>query len=107
MIKKRFTYKKVQKKSQCHIRAKSFFESDYFLNIKNIFTDKDIIETAEANGYKLCYKVHPVYKDFCKCLDLQKCIEDKFGKNSLLKATNILTDSNAIERNKKLGGHYS
>lgn len=34
-------------------------------------------------------------------------IKDKFGKNSLLKATNLLTDSTAIERNKKLGGHYS
>jgi hypothetical protein len=28
LIKKRFTYKKVQKKSQYYIRAKSFFESD-------------------------------------------------------------------------------
>ena len=34
-------------------------------------------------------------------------IKDKFGKNSLLKATNLLKDSTAIERNKKIGGHYS
>ena len=34
-------------------------------------------------------------------------IKDKFGKNSILKATNLLKDSTAIERNKKLGGHYS
>ncbi len=33
-------------------------------------------------------------------------IKDKFGQNSLLKATNLLNDSTAIERNKKVGGHY-
>lgn len=34
-------------------------------------------------------------------------IKIKYGKNSLLKATNLLDDSTAIERNKKTGGHYS
>lgn len=34
-------------------------------------------------------------------------IKSKYGKNSLLKATNLLDDSTAIERNKKIGGHYS
>jgi len=34
-------------------------------------------------------------------------IKEKYGKNSLLKATNLLKDSTAIERNKKTGGHYS
>jgi len=34
-------------------------------------------------------------------------IKSKYGKNSLLKATNLLEDSTAIERNKKIGGHYS
>ena len=34
-------------------------------------------------------------------------IKNKFGKNSVLKATNLLSDSTAIERNKKTGGHYS
>ena len=33
-------------------------------------------------------------------------IKDKFGKNSLIKAANLLDDSTAIERNKKTGGHY-
>lgn len=33
-------------------------------------------------------------------------IRDKFGKNSLIKASNLLSDSTAIDRNKKLGGHY-
>lgn len=30
----------------------------------------------------------------------------KFGKNSLLKAVNLLEDSTIIERNKKIGGHH-
>jgi len=34
-------------------------------------------------------------------------IKIKYGKNSLLKAANLLEDSTAIERNKKTGGHYS
>ncbi len=34
-------------------------------------------------------------------------IKDKFGKNSILKASSLLEDSTAIERNKKVGGHYS
>ena len=33
-------------------------------------------------------------------------IKDKFGKNSLIKASNLLPDSTAIERNTKIGGHH-
>lgn len=32
-------------------------------------------------------------------------IKDRFGKNSLLKATSLLEDSTAKDRNKKIGGH--
>ena len=32
-------------------------------------------------------------------------IKSRFGKNSLLKASNLLADSTAIERNGKIGGH--
>lgn len=32
-------------------------------------------------------------------------IKDKYGKNSILKASSLLRDSTAIERNKKIGGH--
>ena len=32
-------------------------------------------------------------------------IKDKYGKNSILKASSLLKDSTAIERNKKIGGH--
>lgn len=33
-------------------------------------------------------------------------IKNKFGKNSLIKASNLLDDSTAIERNTKIGGHH-
>lgn len=33
-------------------------------------------------------------------------IKSRFGKNSLLKASSLLEDSTAIERNKKIGGHH-
>ena len=33
-------------------------------------------------------------------------IKGKFGKNSLIKASNLLPDSTAIERNTKIGGHH-
>jgi len=33
-------------------------------------------------------------------------IKMRFGKNSLLKASSLLEDSTAIERNKKIGGHH-
>ncbi len=33
-------------------------------------------------------------------------IKEKYGKNSLLKATSLLEDSTAKERNKKIGGHF-
>ncbi len=32
-------------------------------------------------------------------------IKDKYGKNSIIKASSLLKDSTAIERNKKIGGH--
>lgn len=32
-------------------------------------------------------------------------IKNKYGKNSIIKASNLLKDSTIIERNKKIGGH--
>ena len=33
-------------------------------------------------------------------------IKSRFGKNSIVKASSLLPDSTAIERNKKIGGHH-
>lgn len=34
-------------------------------------------------------------------------VKNKFGKNSILKASNLLEDSTAKERNEKIGGHHA
>ena len=44
-----------------------------------------------------------MYLDLIK--DGIKKISLKYGKNSLIRASNLLPDSTAIERNKKIGGH--
>lgn len=42
-------------------------------------------------------------KQYYKAIDE---VKQKFGKNSLLKASSLLPDSTAISRNKKIGGHH-
>ena len=49
------------------------------------------------------------YEDTLKKENYNKTIDEvknKFGKNSLLKASSLLPDSTAISRNKKIGGHH-
>lgn len=49
------------------------------------------------------------YNDKIKDDNFNKTIDEvknKFGKNSILKASSLLPDSTAIERNKKIGGHH-
>ena len=48
------------------------------------------------------------YKDIKEEEEINNAIDEikkRFGKNSLLKASSLLEDSTAIERNKKIGGH--
>ena len=50
------------------------------------------------------------YKDIKDEEDINEAIDkirDRFGKNSLLKASSLLEDSTAIERNGKIGGHHA
>ena len=42
-------------------------------------------------------------ENFNKAIDE---VKEKYGKNSLLKASSLLEDSTAKERNKKIGGHH-
>lgn len=49
------------------------------------------------------------YESIKKKQEISKTIDEvktKFGKNSILKASNLLEDSTAIERNGKIGGHH-
>ena len=48
------------------------------------------------------------YKNIRKTEDLEKTVDnikERFGKNSILKASSLLEDSTAIARNGKIGGH--
>lgn len=50
------------------------------------------------------------YENIKKKQEINKTLDEvkiKFGKNSILKASNLLPDSTAIERNKKIGGHHA
>ena len=50
------------------------------------------------------------YEDIQKKQKMNRTIDEvknKFGKNSLLKAANLLEDSTAKERNEKIGGHHA
>lgn len=57
-------------------------------------------------GYQLNFFENP--KDLEKKDKINETIDEikkKYGKNSLIKASNLYQDSTAIERNKKIGGH--
>lgn len=53
----------------------------------NLFQDLEQIETENKKGLAIDE------------------IKEKYGKNSIIKASSLLPDSTAIERNKKIGGH--
>ena len=52
-----------------------------------------------------------LFEDYNKVIEDDKLndaideVKNKYGKNSILKASSLLSDSTAIERNKKIGGH--
>ena len=49
------------------------------------------------------------YSDILQENEINKTIDEiknKFGKNSIIKASSLLPDSTAIERNTKIGGHH-
>ena len=53
-----------------------------------------------------------LFEDYNQVLEKNKLnnvidnIIDKYGKNSILKATSLLSDSTIIDRNRKVGGHH-
>lgn len=47
-----------------------------------------------------------IYEDEAKINAATDEIKNKFGKNSLLKASSLLDDSTAIKRNQQIGGHH-
>ncbi len=61
---------------------------------KNLGTQLNIFESFESIKNK---------ENINKTIDE---VKNKYGKNSLLKASSLLKDSTIRERNKKIGGHY-
>ena len=62
---------------------------------------------CEKTGVQL--NLFDTYQSIKNEEDINKTIDqikEKFGKNSLLKASALLEDSTAIERNKKISGHH-
>lgn len=63
------------------LQAKTGVQLNLFNNLENIESEVKINETIDE-------------------------IKNKFGKNSIVKASSLLPDSTAIERNQKIGGHH-
>lgn len=85
----------------CNIIFDKFYED---LPIRRVNISLGNIK--EKNGTQLnLFKDNKEIKDDIKINKAIDSIKDKYGKNSLLKASSLLKDSTAIERNKKIGGH--
>lgn len=87
----------------CLIIFDKFYE---FLPIRKVTINFGLLQKRENIQLNLFNNIEKMESKRNVDLTIEK-IKNKFGKNSLLKATNLLDDSTAIERNKKIGGHYS
>ncbi len=85
----------------CQIIFDRFYE---FLPIRKVTITLGNLVKKECTQLSLFETINKKDDDINEAIVL---IKDKFGKNSILKATNLLKDSTAIERNKKIGGHFS
>lgn len=85
----------------CLIIFDKFYE---YLPIRKVTVNCGLLQKKENVQLNLFDLKKEHNENINKTIDY---IKDKFGKNSVLKATNLLSDSTAIERNKKTGGHYS
>lgn len=87
----------------CLIIFDKFYE---FLPIRRVTISCGLLQKKENVQLNL-FDNNEVVKEEKNINDTVDKIKIKYGKNSLLKATNLLDDSTAIERNQKIGGHYS
>lgn len=63
-----------------------------------------------SNQVGLQLDLFHTYEELTTTTNLNNAIDtitSRFGKNSLLKASSLLSDSTIIERNQKIGGHHS
>ncbi len=78
------------------------------------YYDSSPIRKVSISAGGLCEKqgvqlnIFETFDDIKETEELNEAVDEiknKFGKNSLIKASSLLPDSTAIERNKKIGGH--
>ena len=92
-------------------------ESDFLSNALNIFDRfyenlpiRKVTIVAGCLSKKNAVQLN-IFEDINKIEEKEKVsqaidnVKAKFGKNSILKASSLLSDSTAKERNKKIGGH--
>ena len=93
----------------------------YIINFKNLFEDRElliilillVIVLFVCGYFKEKSGNNKLNIEYTQLLDYVKTYEDevvdkiqeKFGANSIIKASSLLPHSTAIERNKKIGGH--
>lgn len=82
----------------CHIISEAEASGQGSYEQLNLFTDYGLGDTSKAEEDKRLAKE--------KALQLASIsIKERFGKNAILKGSNLLEGSNAIERNNQIGGH--
>ena len=82
----------------CHVKSEGLATPDCEYEQLNLFTDYGLRDSAKEQEDKLLARE--------KALQLASLqIKEKYGKNAILKGTNLLEGSMAIERNKQIGGH--
>lgn len=84
---------RVVKESEAKKHAKEYEQFD-------LFTDYELMDKRQAEEKTALEKEMKIQKTV---LDIKK----KYGKNALLKGTNLKEGATAIQRNKQIGGHKS
>ena len=86
----------------CYIIFDRYYE---YLPIRKVTVCCGGLKTKTGVQLNLFEKYEEMEQEM-KISDTIDLIKDKFGKNTILKASSLLPDSTAIERNKKIGGHH-
>lgn len=93
------SFKEINK--YCHIIFDKFYE---FLPIRKVTVC--CAEITKKEGVQL--NIFETYEEIKEEANINKAVDEikeKYGKNSMLKASSLLKDSTIVERNKKVGGH--
>ncbi len=85
----------------CYLIFDKFYE---FLPIRKV--NISLGNLQDKKEIQLCLFKNNKYNQDININNAIDKIKERYGKNSLIKATSLLKDSTIMERNKKIGGHY-